>query len=451
MSLNTVSGVGVKTPLNNYSSAITEMFPHPHKIRMIESSISSKQDIDVLPINAGYDNRITDKYVEFLIPKAEGSFVDLSSLALELKIRVTKEDGISVLTENDKMVFANGLLHTLFKTATVFLNGVQVENSFLYNYSSFVKQMTTLSPDKIRTLGRNSFLFRDDKGSGIEDTYTEEYFNDLNKLEKRVTESTKTNGLHLCSPLLMDLNGLDGYLLDKVDVNIRLEFSSPSFVINTHQDGSKIKIHVDLCKLWATRVFPQPEAMLALNNSLSEAGSFVEYIYNKQLVKSYVIGENQSSVTADIPWGNCIPSKLYMCIVDMESFSGSYKRNPFYFTHSDLNSLSVSVNGRSIYNFTLSLPHQFAPLYYYTLKSLGFEGEHLVNYDAFTRGRMITVLDLRAEPVKDSINAEYSGNLRIHMSFKKAATSNRVLLLFGDTQGILRINSDRQIYSDIRA
>lgn len=311
--------------------------------------------------------------------------------------------------------------------------------------------MTSLSPEKIRTLGRNTFLYRDEKGSGIVDTYTENYFENLNKLEKRVTESTKENGIHLCSPLLMDMNGLDGYLLDKVDINLRLEFASPSFVINTHQDGSKIKIHVDLCKLWASRIFPHPQAIAALNNSLSEPGSFVEYIYNKQLVKSYVIAQNQSSITADIPWGNCIPSKLYMCIVDMDSFSGSYKRNPFYFNHNELSGLSVSVNGRSIYNFTLSFPHQFAPLYYYTLKSLGFEGEHLVNYDAFTRGRMIAVLDLRAETVKDAIDPEYSGNLRIHMTFKKAGSSNKVLLLFGDTQGILRINENRQIYSDIRA
>ena len=41
------------------------------------------------------------------------------------------------------------------------------------------------------------------------------------------------------------------------------------------------------------------------------------------------------------------------------------------------------------------------------------------------------------------------GNVTI--SFTKAASSNQVVLLFGDTQGIIRINSNRQIYSDIWA
>ena len=59
--MNAASGVGVKAPVNHYSAAISEMFPRPNKIRMIESSIASKQDLDILPINAGFDNKITDK------------------------------------------------------------------------------------------------------------------------------------------------------------------------------------------------------------------------------------------------------------------------------------------------------------------------------------------------------------------------------------------------------
>ena len=94
------SGIGVKSPISNYSAAISEMFPRPNKTRMIESSIASKQDVDILPINAGFDNKITDKYVEFRVPKAHGSFIDLSSLSLEVKLRVTRSDG-AALTEDD--------------------------------------------------------------------------------------------------------------------------------------------------------------------------------------------------------------------------------------------------------------------------------------------------------------------------------------------------------------
>ena len=444
------SGIGVKSPISNYSAAISEMFPRPNKTRMIESSIASKQDVDILPINAGFDNKITDKYVEFRVPKAHNSFIDLSSLSLEVKLRVTKSDG-AALTEDDKLVFVNGLRHTLFKSASVFLNGVQVENNFMYNYSALLKLFTSLNPHHIGKLGRNAFFYRDEKGSGIIDKYQESYFTNMNKLERSTVARIKDDGLHLCGPLLLDLCGLDSYLLDEVDVNIRLEFTSPSFIINTHLDGSAYKVNIDLCKLWVTRVFPQPDAMIALNASLSEPGSFVDYIYNKTITKSYVIGGNQRSISVDLPWGNCIPSKIYMALVDMEAFSGVYDKNPLFLRHADLNGLSVSVNGRSLYNFTVSLPKEFASLYHYTLKALGIHQHHLISYDAFTEGRMVIALDLLAEDVKEAVDPEYTGNLRINMTFSNASASNRMLLLFGDTQGILRINSDRQIYSDVRA
>ena len=450
MSVNAASGVGVNSPVNNYSAALSEMFPRPNKLRMIETSIASKHDIDTLSINAGYDNKITDKYVEFRIPKAAGSFIDMSTLALELKIRVTKADG-SLLVYEDNLVFVNGLLHTLFKSVSVFLGGVQVENNYMYGCSSLLKLFTTLNPHHIGKLGRNSFFYRDDKGSGIIDTYSDKYFTDMNKLEKNTVQRIKEDGLHLCGPMLLDLCGIDSYLLDDIDINIRLEFASPSFVINTHQDGSGFKLHIDLCKLWVTRVFPQPEAMLALNTSLNEAGSFIEYLYNKQVIKSFVIGGNQSSITMDFPWTNTVPSRLYFMIIDMEAYSGTYKKNPLFLRHANLNGLSVSINGRTVHNFSVSLPKQFAPLYHYTIKTLGLDQHHLVSYDSFTTGRMIIALDLKAEDVKDAIDPEFTGNLRINLSFSQPAASNQIVLLFGDTQGIIRINGSRQIYSDVRA
>jgi len=129
MSVNVASGVGVKSPINNYSAAISEMFPRPNKVRMIETSIASKQDLDILPLNPGFDT-ITDKYVEFRITKAQGSFIDMSSLTLELKLRVTKSDG-SLLVDVDKLVFVNGLLHSIFKSVSVFPGGVQVQNNYM--------------------------------------------------------------------------------------------------------------------------------------------------------------------------------------------------------------------------------------------------------------------------------------------------------------------------------
>lgn len=57
--------------------------------------------------------------------------IDLSGLALELKLLcLTKR--ASVLIKDDKLMFANEILHKTFKSASMFLNGVQVENIYFH-------------------------------------------------------------------------------------------------------------------------------------------------------------------------------------------------------------------------------------------------------------------------------------------------------------------------------
>lgn len=75
MPVNAASGVGVYALISHYSASISETFLNPNKLRMIETLITSKQDLDIVPINEGFDNKVTDKYIEFRIPKAAGLLI----------------------------------------------------------------------------------------------------------------------------------------------------------------------------------------------------------------------------------------------------------------------------------------------------------------------------------------------------------------------------------------
>lgn len=63
---------------------------------------------------------------------------------------------------------------------------------------------------------------------------------------------------------------------------------------------------------------------------------------------------------------------------------------------------------------------------------------------------MTFLLDLIFGYIKEALDPEFTVNFRLNISFDKAASSNQVVLLFGNAQGIIRINSSRQIYSDVR-
>lgn len=81
------------------------------------------------------------------------------------------------------------------------------KNNHMHAYSSVVKLITTSNPNQVELLDRNLCLYRAEKVSGIQSTYTDSYFNDLYRLEKSTIVWVKTEGFHLCDPLLLDLCG----------------------------------------------------------------------------------------------------------------------------------------------------------------------------------------------------------------------------------------------------
>ena len=122
-------GTGNNIPISNYIAGITESYPNVNKQRVVESSINSKETIDFLPTNMGVNQSISDKYLEFRMNGITGTFLDLSSIILELDLKPKKSEDGSNLQETDSIGLVNGLSNTLFKCVTVFLKDKMVESN----------------------------------------------------------------------------------------------------------------------------------------------------------------------------------------------------------------------------------------------------------------------------------------------------------------------------------
>ena len=66
-------------------------------------------------------------------------------MVLEIKGNLKKGDGTS-LGEADHAVLCNSAMHSLIKSVSVYFNGQQVEQNPLYNFSSYVRLETGMSP-----------------------------------------------------------------------------------------------------------------------------------------------------------------------------------------------------------------------------------------------------------------------------------------------------------------
>ena len=281
-----VAGSSVKIPVSQYQAAVTNSFPAPGRSRVVESSVAGRQTIDILPVNQTANQSLQDNYLEFRLPGVEGLFLDLSTLCLEVSLTLTQADGISPLGDDDHAVFVNGLgSSTLFKSAACYLNEQLVESNPLYGYWGFIKQTVSLNPNTLYTVARNSFYYRDWKGSrGIMQQYTEDYFTTAVKIEKRIIEGCKKNGLQLVAPLFLDIASLDQFMLDSVSLRMRLELASHEFVLNTHLKDKGYKYKINSARLFCDRVIPYTSALESVNKSLINES--IDYAYKKTIYKS---------------------------------------------------------------------------------------------------------------------------------------------------------------------
>ena len=444
-----VPGTGNNIPVSTYTAGISESYPNVNRQRVVESSINSKERIDIYPINMGINQNINDKYLEFRINQSTGSFIDLSSLVLEMNINITKADN-TPLEDTVNLNLINGVSNTLFKTATVFINDKMVESNPLFNYTSYIKMLKTINNDNLSSLGKCAYFYNDENTIGISKHYVAGTFTAAGTIEGKLSKELKTHGIDVCFPLLLDISSLEMYLLDGIDIRIRLEMANKSTIINSsNNDISDITFHISKARLWLDRVIPHYNAMLALNQAL--AIKPIEYIFQKTLHKSYVISAGQSTTMIDNPFGMVIPEKLTMLLINMDNYSGRANLNNLYFEHHNISNIHMTINGSTIYNINSDFEgNNYTQLYYETLKAIGLDSNHMITYDSYKSGRSIFVFNFINEPVGETLPIETNASLRINLKFSQNLPSSLIILLFAETTGLLSIDNQRVINCDVR-
>jgi hypothetical protein len=442
--------VALTLPVDQYAASISEDFPRITRERPVETSIASKSIIDILPTNLGSNHKLQDRYLEFRIPGIRGSLIDLGQLVLEIKLGITTSDGVTKLDDTQNVTLVNGTANTMFKSVQVYVGDQMVESNPYFSYWSFIKMITTLNSHKLNSLCKLGNMTQNYRDGGVPNVVTAGFF--TKPEEKGFSTILKSDGLHLNFPLLLDIASCDQYLCDDIPIRLRLELAPESWILMSDQDGSAYQLNIDFAKLWVTRLHPYPSALASLNKALeSGQGKVTKSIFNKTLYKSLVLGRQQSSIVADMPWGQIVPDNLYVCMVPMTAFSGAYNRNGLYFPHAGMKAISVTVNGTAVFSNTCKFPNDSAQLYYTCLESLGLTNDTLLTYESFKSGRMVLIYNLGAENLANTLPLQRSGNLRVSIQLEKGLDENMVVLLFGDTKGVLSVNADRSVFVETRA
>ena len=190
---------------------------------------------------------------------------------------------------------------------------------------------------------------------------------------------------------------------------------------------------------------------LALQATIETNHQVFRYPLRHVKMKSELLTSGSSNFEFDNQFFGHIPNRLTMCTVENRSMYGVFKENPFHF---NLETLTVSVDSDTLIRLDFDFDNgNYVEAYDTLMRSTGqYKGGRsmLVDYHDFGNGTMILVFDLtaRGECNSEQFTVKKLGNLRINLKYKNALTETNNLILYGEFDGVLTIDADRNVFTD---
>ena len=425
---------GFTLPTTKYVNSISSHFPTPSRSYKVESGLKNRYLRDYLPINASLSNgSVEDNYIEFIINSNNQEFIDTSSFAMEMKMKITKSDD-SPIDGTKKISVIDGLGHRILSRCTLCLNGVPVESNSYFGLYNALKTYTSMPKHKMVNVGRN--MFYKDISIPIEDIFTNE---NLKNEEDLVGDTS----LHFVTPLHLDISTSDFHLLNSVEMRLRFDLCPPSVLINS-AEAENFKYTLQNVKIWVQKVISQDEALLSLNQSLLSSNNTIEYIVDRPIIKNFVFPAGQSILSIDNIFNSLIPHTLYVFAIKQRSINGAYNQNAAYFTHCNMSSIRMELNGNTISSLTCNFPNQIANVFHNSLFHIKND-DNLLTLQNFKQGRTIYIWDLTSSDCSDDLKIEKSGNLRLSIQLAKPNKENIIIYVVGITSGVVEVDASRRI------
>ena len=220
----------------------------------------------------------------------------------------------------------------------------------------------------------------------------------------------------------MDLSFQNHYLLNGVEIRLRLIRSKDIFCLHGNVAGCKVSLKEVV--LFVHKVKPNSSIQLAHTKALQLATA--KYPLRRVEVKSFTVPMGNRSITKENLFLGQLPTRIVVGVVDNDAYNGAIQKSPFNFKHNNINFITICRD-------RVQIPSK--PL------QPDFNGCALFAFDL--------------TPQLDSAEIEFElikhGNIRIEIHFADAVAQTLTAVVFAENDNLLEIDHDRQIAFDYTA
>lgn len=391
--------------------------------------------------------------IEFHVSGSGDDYLDLANTFLYISAAIVHADD-TALVADEKVGPVNLWLHSLFSQMDVSLNNTLVSSSTnTYAYRAFLETLLSFGPAAKDAFLTSSLWHQDTAG------FTAKADRANNKgFGARALRTDKSKVVHMMGRLHADLFFQDRYLINGVNLRLRLVRSKDSFsLLASDPAGTKdYKIKLHSAVLFCRKVRIQPAVQLAHIKALEKAPA--KYPIRRAQTKIFSVTQGNLVVNQENLFLGPLPRRIVLGCVSNAAFNGDQQLNPFHFHHFDINFLALYVDGKQVPAKPLQ-PDFAAQDYVRSYLSL-FNGTGRMHRDAgnaisfqdYGKGYTLFAFDLTPD-LSDQNHFELvkEGNLRLEIHFAQPLPTTINVVTYAEFDNVIEIDRSRNVLFDYAA
>ena len=430
------TGVERILPSHNIKTIVNPNLPSLKQMTEIDGSIDLRKQIHIYPEPSDINNLGP---IDFVIHETPGYYLDLSSITVDVKLRLLNDRGTRDGIENWRAYFINNLSQTLWSTIKVSLNNTNIESNYYNQQLANLHHILSTPNIIVKERGRIQGAFEIEKNTLIDAIDADHVAQEA--IADRIAFA-KQNVIHLTAPLQLDVSSATKYLTDGVNMKITLEPSASQFIIKrSGVEANRInhKFAIDSIRLLITKIKPSDGVLISETKRL--LSNPFEYLIRRNLVKDVVFPAGQSELTISRPFQGVIPNKLYIFMVNQTAARGSYIRHPFFYGTNNLQSYSVKLDGLEIAGHETS--EGFVQTYVESLRAHG--EDYFIPYSLFRESCFVICTDTNQGSDLNTLAVERRGNLQVSLHVNDALAASLLVYVVGVVDSTFEIDSNKSV------
>ena len=379
--------------------------------------------------------------VEFNISGQGLDYLDLSRTKLHVKAKITMADGTS-LKQSENVTPINLWLHSLWSQIDITLNGKLITSSSnLYPYKSMINVLLNETTSAKNSILQAQLYYKDN----AREMDTQDSLGGGNLgLFARHNLSKLSQTVDMEGVLKQDFMNVKRYLINGVNLQIKLYPTRPSFNLMSGTDNPEYKVKIEDVYIKVCKV--RPNTSIITSHAKVLENSTAMYPFTKREVKVAAIPKGQLSFHWDHMFQDKSPNTVVIALISAEAMNGSYTKNPFNFAMYDLSNIALYVNGESLPAQPLSISKgQYISAYNNLFEGRESIGSDITSSD-FDDGYALYKFTLEPTHLKeDYLDLLKKANLRLELNFAKPLPETVNCLVYSEDNLLLEVDQARNV------